>query len=91
MKSHEGISLGNIMNGNIMKSLKAHKARNLMRKPHTINVQHEAEKAKEAEFIHSRRKKKRRKNSHPNTVAGNEDSLKLHAQPTTLAPSQQIS
>ena len=26
----------------------------------------------EAEFIHSRRKKKRRKNSHPNTVAGNE-------------------
>jgi hypothetical protein len=43
MKSHEGISLGNIMNGNIMKSLKAHKARNLMRKPHTINVQHEAE------------------------------------------------
>ncbi len=68
-----------------MKSPEAHKAQNLMRKSHTKNVQ------QEAEFIHRRRKKKGRKNSDPNTVAGNEDTLKLHAQPTTLAPSQQIS
>ncbi len=44
----------------------------------------------EADFIHSQRKKRRRKNPDHNTVAGNEGKLKLHAQPTTLAPSQYI-
>jgi hypothetical protein len=46
MKSHNEISRGNIIRkyhelGNIMKSLKPHKARNLMRKSHTQNVQQE--------------------------------------------------
>jgi hypothetical protein len=41
---------------------------------------------KEAEFIHSQSKKKRRKNHDQKTVTGKESKLKLHAQPATLAP-----
>ncbi len=44
----------------------------------------------EAEFIHSQRQKWTRKNPDQTTVARNEAKLKLHEQPTTLAPSQHI-
>ncbi len=69
---------------------------NHVRKSHTTNVQHKASsrirvrQKKEAEFIHSQRKKWRQKNPDHTTVTRNEDKLKLHAQPTTLAPSQHI-
>ena len=96
MKSHNGIS-----RSKNMKSRNKISRGNLIRKYHEWKYHEEISHEKcptgrrvskgEAEFIHSRRKKKRRKNSDPNTVAGNEDTLKLHAQPTTLAPSQQIS
>ncbi len=86
MKSHKEISQP--------PKRKSHKE-NPVRKCHAKIVQHKAwsriraRQEKEAEFIHSQRKKKRRKNPDQNTVAGKEGKLTLHAKPTTISPSQQ--
>jgi hypothetical protein len=72
----------------LQRPIKKHE--NPARKSYAQNVQHKARsnirvrQEKEAEFIHSQRKKKRRrKNPDQNTVTGKEDKLKLHAQPTS--------